>query len=675
MVGIVFVSHSAKIAEGVRELANQMVQGKVPLAIAGGIDDPENPIGTDAMKVYEAIQSVYSEDGVIVLMDLGSALLSAEMALEFLDPEQQANVVLSPAPFVEGALAAAVQASVGGTREHVLEEARGALAMKLDQLQDLPGITEKSSVPDATSSTGDQEVIHLIINNRLGLHARPAAQFVTAANKYASDIQVAKGSKLANAKSINQVAMLGARQGDEIRISATGPDAVEVLAELKALVDDNFGESDEDMNFLQPEPPAKAPMSDGILGGIAASPGIAVGPAALYRPQLPPVVERRIDDPDAEWARLETAISAALREINTLQEQASRKIGAAEAAIFQAHALFLQDPALIETIKNRVFSDLVNAEAAWDQAISETAVQYRALDDVYMQARASDIEDAGRRVLRQLIGVKLPSLDFELPSILIAADLSPSDTARLDPALVLGICTEFGGATSHSAILARALGIPALVGLGRELWAIDDGRTIAIDGDQGRLWVQPDEAQLKELRDLRAVWQMAQDKAKIAGLEPALTRDGQRLEVAANIGGPNDISIALEYGADGVGLFRTEFLFMDRDKMPSEEEQYQAYKNAADAMGQRPLIIRTLDVGGDKPLPYLDLGKEANPFLGWRGIRFCLDQPDLFKPQLRAILRAGSERHVKIMFPLAFCISNSSRKPITRFECVEAEPF
>lgn len=652
MVGIVFVSHSAKIAEGVRELANQVVQGKVLLATAGGIDDPDNPIGTDAMKVYEAIESVYSDDGVVVLMDLGSALLSTEMALEFLDPVMQANVFLSPAPFVEGALAAAIQASVGGTPDQVIQEAQGALAMKLEHLSDLSEASTKASIAESTLSAEGEELISLIVNNRLGLHARPAAKFVTVANKYVSEIQVTKGDKSANAKSINQVAMLTVRQGDEIQIKASGMDALEVLIELKALADDNFGDSDDDSELPLAEVSTAAPVADGILAGIAASPGIAVGPVALYLPQLPPVNEKHIDDPAAEWTRLEATVSAALAEITALQEKVKQQIGATEAAIFEAHALFLQDPALIEMVRNRVFTDLINVEAAWDQAISEMIAQYRALDNSYMQARTVDIEDAGRRVLRVLMGTKLPSLNFERPSILIAADLSPSDTARLDPAFVLGICTELGGAISHSAILSRALGIPAVVGLGGDIWALDEGHTIAIDGELGRLWMHPDEEQLSELRVLRDDWQEAQEVAKLSGLQPALTLDGRLLEVAANIGEPNDVSIALGYGADGVGLFRTEFLFMNREEMPSENEQFDAYKRAADAMGQKPLIIRTLDVGGDKPLPYIDLGDEDNPFLGWRGIRFCLEQPDLFKPQLRAVLRAGYECNVKIMFPM-----------------------
>ena len=305
MVSIVIVSHSVNLAEGVRELANQMVQGKVSLATAGGIDDPENPIGTDAQEVYEAIRSVYSEDGVVVLMDLGSALLSAEMALEFLPVEQRNNVHLSEAPFVEGAIAAAIQASVGGTAEQVLSEARGAMAVKINQLQPLSGkeISEPL-IPDAMPS-GDAHELRLVVNNRLGLHARPAARFVTTANQFQTDLIVAMGRKSANAKSINQVATLGVGQGDEIIIRATGVDAQAALAAIQSLADENFGDTDQDLpDVTAPMPVAAISLSQGQLDGIPASPGIAIGPVVNFRWQLPDVVLRNIDNPEAEWSRL-----------------------------------------------------------------------------------------------------------------------------------------------------------------------------------------------------------------------------------------------------------------------------------------------------------------------------------------------------------------------------------
>jgi phosphocarrier protein FPr len=658
MVGIVIVSHSAKLAAGVEELARQMTQGGVPLAAAGGIDDPENPIGTDPMAVLEAIQSVYSDDGVVVLMDLGSALLSAEMALEFLEPEQREHVFLSAAPLVEGAMAAAVTASVGGGPQQVIAEAEGALSVKVEQLG---GAAAAANAPAAASAGPSDQArrLTLTVQNRLGLHARPAARFVATANGFGASIVLNKDGRAANAKSINQVATLGVRYGDTITLTADGPDAEAALAALQVLADDNFGDPVDSAPSAAADetPPTAAPTVAGALSGIAASPGVAIGPVALYRPRLPEITERPVDDTAAEWQRLRGAIGTALAEIADVARRAKRQVGATEAAIFDAHALVLQDPDLLDAVRARIESAHINAESAWQGEITTLADAYRAMEDDYMRARAADIEDVGQRVLRHLTGLEAPSLDFAQPSVLIAADLTPSDTARLSPERVLGICTELGGATAHSAILARALGIPAVVGLGQALWRTAEGQQVAVDGDQGRLWLDPPAGQLADLAARREAWLAAQTRAKVAGQGEARTRDDLRIEVAANVGGPNDVPLALEYGAEGVGLFRTEFLFMDRDTAPSEEEQYGAYDRAAELMGERPLIIRTLDVGGDKPLPYLDLGEEANPFLGWRGIRFCLDQPAFFKQQLRAILRAGVDangrrRGVKIMFPM-----------------------
>ncbi len=651
MVGIVIVSHSARLAEGVRELAAQMVQDRVPLAVAGGIDDPENPIGTDAMKVFAAIESVYSDDGVVVLLDLGSAILSAELALEFLTPEQAENVVLSAAPLVEGTMAAVIQASVGGTRDQVLAEASLALTAKAAQMPDAE-VVETTAVSALLFSSADERSITLIINNRMGLHARPAARFVAAANRFEADIQVFKGAKVANAKSINQVATLGARQGDEVVITARGPQADEALAAFQALADDNFGDVDKPESAVKTAVSQPAIVADGALQGIAASPGIAIGPVVLYRPRLPQIETHTIENPGAEWTRLEKALAAALTEIQTLYAQAVQQVGADEAAIFEAHALVLQDPTLSELVKDRIQNARVNAESAWQSEIDALAQTYSEMEDAYMQARAADIQDVGQRVLRHLLGVEPPSMDFYDPAILIAAELTPSDTARMDPAMVLGICTEQGGATSHSAILARALGIPAIVGLGTAVWHINEGQVIAIDGGQGQVWPQPAAADLAALQMQREQWLAAQAAAKQTSQETAVTQDGHTIEIAANIGSPNDVPIALDFGAEGVGLFRTEFLFMDRESAPDEEEQYHAYREVANAMGQRPVIVRTLDVGGDKPLPYLNLGREENPFLGWRGIRFCLDKPEIFKPQLRAVLRASHGRNLKLMFPM-----------------------
>ncbi|MEZ4518126.1 MAG: phosphoenolpyruvate--protein phosphotransferase [Chloroflexota bacterium] len=611
------------------------------------------------------MEAVSDGSGVVVLMDLGSALLSAEMALEFLPPELDGQVFLSAAPLVEGAMAAAVQASTGATPELVLAEAQSALNAKASQLGiEIPEF-QAGANGAATASDPTAMQISLVVTNRLGLHARPAARFVTTAGKFDADMIVHKGQQAANAKSINQVATLGVRQGDEITVSASGPDAAAALAAIQTLAAENFGDVDDEDAVENKAPVIEqkvASESSGAINGIPASPGVAIGPAALYRPSVPEATAYEADDPAVEWSRLQEAINEAAQEIVALQKASAKQVGQAKADIFEAHALIIRDPALSDAVRQRLMNSHENAEWAWQQEISVLASAYREMDDPYMQARATDVEDVGRRVLQKLLGEQPPSMEFAEPSILVAADLNPSDTAQLDPERVLGICTEFGGATAHSAILARALGIPAIVGLGHAIWTIAEGQTIAVDGESGLCWTHPDNGQLAELETQREKWQADRQQAKIAGQGTAVTWDGYSIEVAANVGSPNDITRALEFGAEGVGLFRTEFLFMDREEAPSEEEQYEAYHQATSELNGAPLIIRTLDVGGDKPLPYLDLGEEANPFLGWRGIRFCLDRPQIFKPQLRAILRAsvtddGRPANVKVMFPMIGTVS------------------
>ncbi len=284
-------------------------------------------------------------------------------------------------------------------------------------------------------------------------------------------------------------------------------------------------------------------------------------------------------------------------------------------------------------------------------AVDSSAQSFEAIDDEYMRARAADVKDIGRQVLVQLTG---QGQQVELPhaGILIAIDLAPSDTARLDRSKVLGICTERGGPTSHSAILARTLGIPAVVGLGPKVMTIADGTHLIVDGQGGKVLTAPTPAMIDDYTRRLKDWHLARDTARSASAAPAVMKDGTAIEVVANIGSTEDARVALDNGAEGVGLLRTEFLFLDRRDAPSEEEQFDAYQTIAEVMGERPVIVRTLDVGGDKPLAYLDLGREENPFLGQRAIRLCLNRPDIFKTQLRAILRATPGHNLKIMFPM-----------------------
>jgi phosphocarrier protein FPr len=656
VIGIVIVSHSKQLALGVRELAAQMVQGKVPLAVAAGIEDAENPLGTDSIQIYEAIASVFTEDGVLVLMDLGSALLSAEMALEFLLEAQQQKVYLCEAPLVEGAVAAAVAAAVGGDIQQVIAEARGALAAKASQLGIVISPLSVESNSATTNLESPTKEIRLIVSNRLGLHARPAAQFVATAARFSAQIQVqnlTRNTKFVRGDSINQVATLGVRQGHELVITATGADADIALATLQGLFANNFGEDNTAFAPTTTSHPAVTPTTPGELSGIAASPGVAIAPVVHYQPTPIAITQYHVDDAEAEWQRLQSVIHIAKQQIQALFAQASMQIGDAEAAIFDAHLLFLEDPVLLEAAHQRIVEHHLNAEAAWQAVVNEVANSYYTLEDAYLQERVDDVMDVGKRVLRLLVGNAPPDLNLGEPAIIVASDLTPSDTAGLDPTKVLGICTTSGSATSHSAIIARTLGIPAVLGIEKGVLYLEDGTIMALDGESGKAWVKPQPDTLGVLEAKREAWHTAQQQARATAHQPAITRDGRRFCILANIGSIADAQAAVANGAEGVGLLRTEFLYLNRTSAPQEAEQLSVYQAIAQVLNSQPLIIRTLDVGGDKPLPYLQpTTPEANPFLGCRGIRLCLDQPDLFKTQLRAILRASVGHQIKIMLPM-----------------------
>ncbi|MTJ54793.1 phosphoenolpyruvate--protein phosphotransferase [Anabaena sp. UHCC 0253] len=658
IISLVIVSHSKQLALGVRELAVQMVHERVPIAIAAGIEDPENPLGTDAMQVYEAIISVFSDAGVLVLMDLGSAVMSAEMALEFLSPEQRAKVYLCSSPFVEGTIAAAVSAAAGNSIQTVIAEAQGALLAKATLL----GVSDNlkpHACPMARKrgvSAEKTREIRLTIKNRLGLHARPAAQFVATASRYQSQIQVqnlTRGTAAVRSDSINQVATLGARQGHELLITATGTDAQAALTALQALIVNNFGEDDRLIKVRRVAPQEVTPATEGELLGIGASGGIAIAPVVHYESVPMSIVQYRIENVEIEWQRLQAAIQIAKQEIQGLLSHTYVQIGDAEAAIFDAHLLFLEDPLLLEAARKRIIEQHINAEAAWQTVVDEVANSYYQLEDAYLQERVDDVVDVGRRVLRILLGNAPANLEITTPSIILATDLTPSDTARLDPQKVLGICTTFGSATSHSAIIARTLGIPAVLGVDAKILKVENGTLIALDGESGKAWITPNAKLVETLEAKRQAWQTAQEEAQKQAHQPAITLDGQRIPILANISSIADAQVAISNGAEGVGLLRTEFLYFDCDSVPGEEKQLTVYQSIAKVLENRPLIIRTLDVGGDKPLPYMSTGvTEANPFLGVRGIRFCLENPQLFKTHLRAILRASAGNNIKILLPM-----------------------
>jgi len=399
--------------------------------------------------------------------------------------------------------------------------------------------------------------------------------------------------------------------------------------------------------------------------GISASQGISRGPAFVYQEQDLRVPRRQIQDSEDELRRFENAITIASEQITSLQTKAETETGTEEAAIFEAHALFLQDPTLISAVHEAIEGQRMNAEAAWIDAIEINAANLEALEDEYFRARAADVRDVGQRVLRILLGVAESDLtDLTTPSIVLARDLTPSDTVRLDKSLVIGFCTAEGGPTSHTAILAKALGLPAVVGLGRSILDLKSGEPLLVDGGRGEVIAFPDEKIIQEFETRR---QKLEARALVElerAHEPATTVDGHLVEVVANIGSPQDAQVALEHGAEGVGLLRTEFLYLDRHEEPNEEEQLAAFNSILDTMEDRPVVVRTIDVGGDKEVPYLDLGVEANPFLGWRAIRMSLDKPELFKTQLRALWRASPGHDLRVMFPMIATLDEVRRAQI-----------
>jgi phosphoenolpyruvate-protein phosphotransferase len=389
------------------------------------------------------------------------------------------------------------------------------------------------------------------------------------------------------------------------------------------------------------------------LHGLAASRGIVNGPAFQFRRATLEIDYATVGDPAVEWELFQTALETARGQLDEVYAQAEAEIGPEQAAIFEAQKLMLDDPELLDAVRTSVEGEQLNAVAALRNAAETYAQMLEALDNEYLSARAADVRDVADRVLRILLGVaESPTEGLTVPSIILARDLTPSDTVLLDKSLVLGFCTAAGGATSHTAILARGLGLPAVVGAATEILDIPSDTMLILDGGEGTLVVEPDAETVVHYQARQTAAATAIIQAREQAHKPAVTRDGHRVEVVANIGNVAGAKASLEAGAEGVGLLRTEFLYLERSHLPDEEEQYQAYRAIVDAFGHMPVILRTLDIGGDKELPYLDLPREMNPFLGVRAIRLCLSRPELFKPQLRAALRASAGRNMKIMFPM-----------------------
>ncbi|MDX9865669.1 MAG: phosphoenolpyruvate--protein phosphotransferase [Anaerolineaceae bacterium] len=406
------------------------------------------------------------------------------------------------------------------------------------------------------------------------------------------------------------------------------------------------------------------------LEGTGASRGIAIGPVFQFRRIKLVVSPREVTDIEAEIHRLNDAIDLAEEQLKQVHEKAIKEAAASEAEIFEAHLMMLRDPELWGLVESSVQAEGINVEQALVNVTSTFTEMLKVMDDEYFAARALDVQDVSDRVLRILLGVaESPTADLNEPSIIFADDLTPSDTILLDKSLVLGFCTAEGSATSHSAILARGLGLPAVAGAGRAVLEIENGTPLVMDGSKGLLLLNPDEDTVRVYRERAALVKMVRENALKQAAEPAITADGREVEVGANIGNVEDAHSAVENGADGVGLLRTEFLYLERASLPTEDEQYDAYQAIMDVMGKRPLVLRTLDAGGDKEIVYLDMPKEMNPFLGERAIRLCFAHPELLKTQLRAALRASVGHNLKIMFPMIATLDEVRRARAILEEC------
>ena len=408
-----------------------------------------------------------------------------------------------------------------------------------------------------------------------------------------------------------------------------------------------------------------------IIKGIAASDGIGIAKAYLLIDPDLSFEKKTIDDPAAEYERVEKAFSASIADLATIKQNAKDRLSDEELEVFDAHIAILSDPEMKSQIKDEIESQHVSAEEAMTDVATNFANVLAAMtDNKYMQERAADVKDVAKRALSHLLGKQLPDIaSISEPVVIIAKEITPSDTSQMDAKFVKGLATDLGGRTSHAAIMARTLRIPAVVGAEDVTSTIKNGDMVIVDGLHGDIIVDPSQAQIDEYQAKADSFE--KERAEWAKLvdAPSVSKDGQHFEIAANIGTPDDVADAVKQGADGVGLFRSEFLYMSSDHLPTDDEQFEAYKKAVVGMQGKPVVVRTLDIGGDKPLNYLPLPEEMNPFLGYRAIRICLHRPDIFKTQLRALIRASEFGPVEIMFPMIATLAELRQAKAIYQEC------
>lgn len=642
MVGIVVVSHSSDLASAAVELALQMVQGPAPLVqIAAGTSDDR--LGTDAARVAEAIAEADGGDGVVVIMDLGSAVLSAELALEIL-PTSPSKIRLVPAAFVEGIFAAVIAAAAGAEIDAVAWSAEEALHAKSAQLDH--GQPPTDVAPEAI--TRPAIVAEATVVNADGIHARPAALIVDSLASLDAQVMIASDrSAPVSARSPTALMSLGARAGDVLRIEADGAGAAAAVDRILALVRAGFGEPADFGAPSVPEPASDTPrphLDQQIVRRTGVSPGRVVGPAV----KMPdPITE-----PDPTVRITESERPAAIASLrNAAAEVAGQLRGRSKAAgtvgqLLDATAAIATDPELLASASLRVREHGLTPERAVWEVSGEAAESLRVAGPP-QALRVSDLQDVRNRIVALLTGRPAAAVPNPgQPFVLLAVDLAPADTAELDTARCLAIVTEKGGPTSHTAIIARSLGIPAVVGASG-LAAIPDGMLLLVDGSTGELIKEPTADQQATAATVRSPRQEALEG-------PGSTADGHRVTLLANISSTDDVAAALDCGAEGVGLYRTELCFLNRSTAPGIAEQVSTCRAVLSRFGGRRVVVRTLDAGSDKALPFLGQTEEPNPALGVRGIRTATTNPQLLHDQLIAIKQAADEEtaEVWVMAPM-----------------------
>jgi len=659
MVGLVLVSHSRPLAEAVGDFVRKTVNSDLALKCSGGVGENREELGTDAVDIQEAIASVYSDDGVLVLMDMGSAILSAETAKEFLSPEQQEKVRLTSAPLVEGGIAAAIQAQIGSSLEEVTNAALQSLLPKREQIQDvLPAPQTAAAASPAPAAV----TLDVTILNTHGLHLRPAATLIKTLARFPAEILIENRTSHRGpvpVRSLVDVTRLQIRQGDSVRFSISASDPRPIVDTIGMLVETRFGESPEE------QPPEAPPVATATEQSFGVSRGIAVG-RPLFRDTVEfKIPEEKLEtgaDAEREVARLGTAIEQAASEFDNRINRLRSTLRRHELDVFDAQRMILSDETIFHEVKDQIEAQHSNAAAGWHSVLSRYATSQENAEDPYLRARAADFREVDRIVLSQLIDqnktAPLPDEALQSPTIVICEELTPTLAERFHRAAVAGVIQLGGGTTSHGAILARAFGLPAIGGARESLVRLKTAKVLALDGSSGALWIDPTAEILDQLADRRQRELSEQETARRHSHERSITRDGVVVQVGANAGSADDIVSAQANGAEFVGLFRSEFLFHDLDHEPDSDEQFAAFRGAlAPSQGSIPITIRLLDVGGDKPLPFLPQPKEANPFLGVRGIRLLLAHPRFFRAHLQAILRLAQVFPIRLMIPMVTDVS------------------